>query len=526
MALPNRNNPSSSSARPTLHPHVTAQQKEHNTASTGLPRAARPQPPRMPMHPATHAPKHVSSSVPEPEPEQEEPDTNDQDEMQAQLEFDDGTDVGAYDDNAYIDSNEASEYNQQPPMSSFAAQAAAMMQQQSNAIQQQAVSATPAVQVQEPDDVDDTPKKRNKYNRNNKSALKSSGAVSENSARTWRMVITGLLVVFVILGAKNALIPPKSMSSTEVQQIAMQTSGNTGFPLSQGAAIAQAFAQAYIPLSGDSASNAVLANFYAGQKFDPSGSSTVSVSTPSSTGSNMAQQIKAGPFVFSQHAIDDKTANFVIGMLIYQTTNGIPIVVSGTSNIDYKWLYLNIGVVYDKDKNTFAIDKNSPTVVAEPSMTASNDLKEPKEPGDGQTDDEVTKAAKDTVINFMKAWGQSDQSSLSTLVSKDKTSNTMNGLNGVYTLSDDSSGLQFEAYGKPAGDPYYRGLVTVQWVDKISADQMSSSMHNANQDTSNANIGDSSVTYTSKYILKLEKTSDGKYLVQDINPYYYVPKAD
>lgn len=158
-------------------------------------------------------------------------------------------------------------------------------------------------------------------------------------------------------------------------------------------------------------------------------------------------------------------------------------------------------------------------------MTASNDLQDPAEPGDGQTDDEVTKEAKDTVINFMKAWGKSDPSALSTLVSKNKTSNTMNGLNGVYTLDDDSSGLQFVAYGKPAGDPYYRGLVTVHWVDKIPADQMSSSMQNSNKDTSNTNIGDSSVTYTSKYILKLEKTSDGKYLVQDINPYYYVPKA-
>lgn len=523
MALPNRNNPSSSAARPTLHPHVAAQPKEHNTASTGLPRAARPQPPRMPMRPPTHAPKHVSAPAPESEPEPEEPDTNDQDEMQAQLEFDDGTDVGAYDDNAYIDSNEA--YNQ-PPMSSFAAQAAAMMQQQSNAIQQQSMPATPAVQQYQEQEPDDTPKKRNKYNRNNKSALKSDGAVSEKSARIWRMIITGLLVVFVILGAKNALIPPKSMSSADVQQIAMQASGNTGFPLSQGAAIAQAFAQAYIPLSGDSASNAVLANFYAGQKFDPSGNSTVSTIMPLSTDSNMSQQIKAGPFVFSQKAIDDKTANFVIGMLIYQTSNGIPIVVKGTSNIDYKWLYLNIGVVYDKDKNTFAIDKNSPSVVAEPSMTSSKDLNDAEEPGDGQTDDEVTKEAKDTVINFMKAWGQSDQSALSTLVSKNKTANTMNGLNGVYTLNDDSSGLQFVAYGKPDGDPYYRGLVTVQWVDKIPADQMSSSMQNANKDTSNTNIGDSSVTYTSKYVLKLEKTNDGKYLVQDINPYYYVPKAN
>ena len=152
-------------------------------------------------------------------------------------------------------------------------------------------------------------------------------------------------------------------------------------------------------------------------------------------------------------------------------------------------------------------------------MGASADLPSVKEPGNGETDETVTTDAKDAVIQFMKAWGAGDSSSLSTLVSKDHTANATNGLDGNYTLSDDSSSIQFEAYGDP-GDGYYRGLVTVKWVDAING---SSQMADSDGNQSNAPVS-GSVTYTSRYIIKLKKEANGKYSIQDINPYYYVPQ--
>lgn len=550
MALPGRTNQSSS--RVSLHPHAGART---GASGGGLP-AARPQLPRRPQ------------------PVEEEP--------QEELQFDDGTDMGAYDDSAYMDDGDANAYNQQTSdnggmyapqpsdsqPSSFAARAAMLNQQsmQSQAAvpnmnipnpntagqsyyqppqvpqstQMPQVSQMPTMQAssaplsedsandmltEPPSGGNDAPKKRRKYNRNNKSELKSGGAVGENSARIWRYVIVGLLVVFVVLSGKNALIPPKSMSAAQVQQIALQATGNTGFPMAEGAGIAQAFAQAYVPISGDSGATAVLSNFYTGQKFDPSGSNAISGITPTSNGS-ITQQIKSGPFVFSELPVDSKSANFVVGMLVYQTLDGdVLLTGEGGQKVNYKWLYLNIGVVYDPVKKTFAIDKNSPTVVSKPDMKASSDLENAKAPGSGKTDDDVTQHAKDSVINFMKAWGQSDKSALTTLVTKNHTANTMNGLGGTYTLSDDSSGLQFEAYGKPAGDSYYRGLVTVKWVDKITSDQIKATKEAVGKGSEvNANQ-ENTVTYTSKYLLKIAKSDDGKYLIQDILPYYYFPDA-
>lgn len=534
MALPNRNtNNQSRTGAPQLHPHRASNANDNRGG--GLSRAARPSIQR-PQRPA--APPQVQAPA-QPEPE---------------LDFDDGMSDGAYNDNAYSDdytSQQVSQYEQaapqqiqpqyqqqqqvpaQPPvmqqssagnMSSMfdnitPQQAQAFMNNNNGINNQYNVQSNNAnMNMNNASNNDSSSndkgsknKKRTKYNRNNKSELKKDSAVSESQARVWRWVITGLLIVFVLLGFKNAFIPPKTLSQAEVQSIAMQTAGLTGFPMESGASIAEAFIEAYIPVSGDSAATAMLASFYNGTKFDSANPSSITGNLPQTTG--VTQNIKAGPFIYKETPIDKNTANFVIGALIYRNVDNKPVLAGKSENIEYKWVYFNVGVYYNDKKNTFSIDKNSPTMVAEPTMSATGELANPQAPGSGETDDTVTNEAKDTVVNFMKAWGNSDQSALSTLASKDKTTNVMEGLNGNYTLSTDSSGLQFEAYG-PSGDKYYRGLVTVQWVDQVTQ-----------ADPTNNKAG-SSVSYTSKYVLKLEKTADGKYLVQDINPYYYVPDPD
>lgn len=527
MALPNRNtNNQTRTGAAQLHPHRPS--NANDTRGGGLSRAARPTLQR-PQRPS--APPRVQAPVQsEPEPE---------------MDFDDGIPDGAYDDNAYSDdytSQQVNQYEQQPsapqppqyqqapvtPQQTVAQpsvgnmasmfdnvtpqQAQAFMGGNAGMANNQYANASMNANNNVPDNNSSGKagknKKRNKYNRNNKSELKNDAAVSESQARVWRWLITGFLVVLVLLGLKNAFIPPKTLSQAEVQSIAMQTAGLTGFPMESGASIAEAFIEAYLPVSGDSAAMATLTSFYNGTKFDSTNQSVTS-NVPQSNGS-VTQGIKAGPFIYKETPIDKNTANFVIGALVYRNVDNKPVLANKSENIEYKWIYFNVGVYYNDKKNTFSIDKNSPTMVAEPTMSATNDLANPKAPGSGETDDTVTNEAKDTVVNFMKAWGASDQSALSTLVSKDKTTSVMEGLNGNYTLSTDSSGLQFEAYG-PSGDKYYRGLVTVRWVDQVTQ-----------ADTANNKAGQT-VTYTSKYVLKLEKTADGKYLVQDINPYYYVP---
>ena len=109
---------------------------------------------------------------------------------------------------------------------------------------------------------------RKRYDRKKQSKIKKDETLTRAQARAWRYSIITFLVIFCLLGVKNAFIPPKSLTPAEVSSIAMQTMGETGFPMESGAAIAKTFAAAYIPINNDNAARAILANFYNGDKFD------------------------------------------------------------------------------------------------------------------------------------------------------------------------------------------------------------------------------------------------------------------
>ena len=347
------------------------------------------------------------------------------------------------------------------------------------------------------------------YDRKRKSKIKrNDAALSESHARTWRWVIIISLFLIVCLGFKNAVFPPPSLSRSDVRQVIYQTTGTTRFPLDRGAAIATGFVDAYIPISDDPAAASMLENYYAGTRFktqsDGSGSSTSQISP--AAGSQISQAIQAGPYVYKEKAVSDNTANYVVGALVYRKQGGQPVMTADGKTPEYRWMYFNVGIVWDEKTDRLAIDPNSPTVTSPPDIRASTSLPPAQLPGDGKLDQDTTDKASDTITNFMKSWAKGDKSYLKTLTAPDGTPSTLNGLDNKLVIKDPSS-MKISVYGPPATDHMYRALVELKWSDVVSQTDGQSN----------------SVDYASKYILKLEKTSEGKFLVQDINPYYYVP---
>lgn len=347
------------------------------------------------------------------------------------------------------------------------------------------------------------------YDRKKKSKIKSNDAsLSASHARAWRWTfIIGLLII-VLLAVKEAVFPAPSITQAQVQQMIYQQTGTTKFPLDRGSAIAKAFIASYIPISGDPAAASMLDNFYSGTRFKTESDVSVTNSSqaaPSSSG-EVTQVIQSGPYVYKQRAVSDSTANYVIGTLVYRKQHGQPVMSADGKTPEYKWLYFNVGIYWDEKTDKLAIDTNSPTVTSAPEMRASASLPTTQLPGDGKLDQDATDQATDSITNFMKAWGQGDKSSLKTLTAPDKTAAAMNGLNGTLTIKDMST-MKISVYGHPLTDNMYRALVEMKWNDVVST-------------TDGQNNG---VEYGSRYILKMEKTSEGKFLVQDINPYYYVP---
>ena len=376
--------------------------------------------------------------------------------------------------------------------------------------------------VQEPpaeDDHDDGGKRRGGrgrqrkggYDRKRKSKIKpNDAALSASHARAWRWTFIIGLALIALLGFKEAVFPAPSITLADVQRQIYQTTGTTKFPLDRGSAVATAFIAAYIPISGDPAAASMLDNFYSGTRFktesDVSGTNS-SQAAPSSSG-EVTQVIQSGPYVYKQRAVSDNTANYVIGTLVYRKQHDQPVMSADGKTPEYKWLYFNVGIYWDEKTDKLAIDTNSPTVTSAPEMRASASLPATQLPGDGKLDQGATDQATDTITNYMKAWAQGDKSSLKTLTAPDKTASAMNGLNGTLTIGDMST-MKISVYGHPLTDHMYRGLVEMKWNDVVST-------------TDGQKNG---VEYNSKYILKLEKTSEGKFLVQDINPYYYVPSG-
>lgn len=381
-------------------------------------------------------------------------------------------------------------------------------------------SSRPQERMEEPDDEPQHDGKRDKrgrkgkngkggYDRKRKSKIKRNDvALSESHARTWRWVIIISLFLIVCLGFKNAVFPPPSLSRADVRQEIYQTTGTTRFPLDRGSAIATGFIDAYIPISDDPAAASMLENYYAGTRFKTqssgSGGSTSQISP--AAGSQISQAIQAGPYVYKEKAVSDNTANYVIGALVYRKQGGQPVMTADGKTPEYRWMYFNVGIVWDEKTDKLAIDPNSPTVTSPPDIKASTSLPPAQLPGDGKLDQDITDQASDAITNFMKSWAKGDKSYLKTLTAPDGTPATLNGLDGKLVIKDPSS-MKVSVYGPPATDHMYRALVELKWSDTVS------------QTDGQIN----SVDYASKYILKLEKTSEGKFLVQDINPYYYVP---
>lgn len=350
----------------------------------------------------------------------------------------------------------------------------------------------------------------------------ASKSLSRSQARVYRWVVLLTLVAMAGFGAKNAIIPPDTLSADDVHNIAVITMGKSGFPMEAGAAIAKTFATAYVTLNNDNAGRAILTKYYKGLPFDATKSHTVGdLNSLISSDSDFSQKLRTEPYIVREQSTSKNLANYTVGMLVYKTIDGYSITdPQDESNIGYKWLFLNIGVYYNDKKQTFAIDKTSPTLVSEPETFASNTLPDAAKPGNKHLDEAVTKDARDTVVNFMKAWGKSDVSALSTLTSKNCTVGAKRGLGGNYTLDDEATGsqFQFEAYGKTGDSPYYYGLVTVKWRDAVDG-----KIPVPDKDGTGHKKITGNVMYTSKYVLLLEKTGSGKYLVQSIMPYYYQP---
>jgi hypothetical protein len=326
-------------------------------------------------------------------------------------------------------------------------------------------------------------------------------------AKRYRIGTIVAIIMVLLFAVYQVFIPKPTLSESDVQSIAHQAVDNTGFPLQEGAGIAQQFMQVYLQIDGSTSANQMMNVFYNGMTYEGAASASDSATEyPNLTmPQDVKQKIQYGPYIYESTPLDagGSTATYKAGALIYYLdSDGKPITDSNGA-IKYQWVFYQVDLKYDAKTQRFTVFKDSPTRVSQPRMEQNSDNGDPLLPGNEEENEELeTTRMADLIKQFLTAWASSDQTALSPLLSSKATPNTTEGLNGSVTLNGNPS---YKIYNPLSSDPYYRALVTAEWTSQVT-DQ-------------------SIIKQQSTYVLKIEK--DGSHLsIVDIIPYPWYPEVN
>lgn len=288
--------------------------------------------------------------------------------------------------------------------------------------------------------------------------------------------VIGLLVIIIALGVKNAVFPPPSLSEDDVEQIAEQTTGNTGFPVERGKGFATDFIRAYLTVSGNDNDEKLLNYYY-------NGNSENSYSNSIAVNDKMRQKVVSGPTVYQADTPAKYSGRFLVGAVVANN--------KGEYHQDFFW----VNVYFDKKTQSLSIVPGSPTVAAPPSITQQGDV--PEAPETEGEDSELHDAIKPVVEGFINEFAQAtpeDHEKLVPYMTPTASVRSLNGLGGRYKVGD----IKYTAYAPTASNPSPMVEVSVKWEEP-------------NDDAE----------YDSKYFMILEKQGNGKYLVKDFGFKYF-----
>lgn len=315
----------------------------------------------------------------------------------------------------------------------------------------------------------------------------------------WVFIV--LMIILVLLGLKNALVPPATLEEDEVAAIYTQLSGETDFPVERGKGFATDFMAAYLTIDPqDQVAIRSLGYFYSGNmNSQPPASSRVVTS-------DFRQRVVHGPTVYDSKGLTDYSARYTIGALVEAETTESSAPQDGSSA---RWAFFNVNVYWDAEIDSFTITPNSPTVVAPLEVGLSSDLPRIADPGSDSSDNRLTEDVRSVVLGYIRGYAISSLENhveLEQYVIPDPPPELVAGLDKRYTLDEDSSrSVTMLAYpGATEND--LRVEAEVRWIDSVDP------LNKAE--------------YTSTYLMSLEKQANGQYLVSRFVPRYYVKETE
>lgn len=329
----------------------------------------------------------------------------------------------------------------------------------------------------------------------------------QNQKRIVQYATMGLIGIIALASLANVLIPEDNMTPEEVQSVALEAVGESGFPVEEGGAFAQDFMRSYLNINrSDPKSEQILGYFY-GNDLSGEGSGSAPAVNRSASGT-YGQSIVFGPTIYSSRGINETSANYVIGALVQPRFEAEVDPDTGEPTEEQpgaQWMFFNVNVYHNADNNSFSIVNDSPTIVPNLNTASPAEVPEEESLGTEITDEATLSQVDPTITGFMRAYATStsdETSSLEQYLSSEPDPSARGGLGGQYQMLDEDNPFEYTVYSDPDVAGVLKVDLKVDWVSSVNEDN--------------------GATFTSNYVLTLEQGADGRYYVYRIAPKYYV----
>lgn len=310
-----------------------------------------------------------------------------------------------------------------------------------------------------------------------------------------------VLVVLFVLGLKNTFFPSNNYSRAEIERLAQRAVGNYGFPSERGQAFVEDFIEVYLSIDPANPARTNELNFFYTGDYKPSTSSNYRMTTSKST----EQVILISPKVYEVTPLSDYSTMYKVKAFVSDTTGTKS---EGTVSAG-RWLSFAVNVYYNEDQDSLAITQDSPSIVPNYNVDKVQNVPTPELLGNGTVNTEILSTLTPTIDGYVNAYATSSISSHNEIVQyipENATVDLYSGFGGaVEVKSKDNRNIKKVVYNTTNANEY-KVDVEVTWVDKAATGD------------------DNEVSYTSKYVMTIIRTSDSKYLVTGFKPFLYYMK--
>lgn len=322
-----------------------------------------------------------------------------------------------------------------------------------------------------------------------------------------RFIVMTIILAILLISIKNTFFPKQIYTPSQIEQIAQNAVGSTGFPIERGKAFVENFIEQYVQVDKKNKINQqILSYFYSGKITE----NTENNSTQNVIGQPI-QRVIIAPKVFESGSYTEDTAWYKVSVMV---TDGTGNVIDNNGQMKAHWISFYVNVYRDKKTDKLAIHKDSPTVIPTKPLTNSTELPNASVIGNGEINKDMKEALTPTIDGFIQAFANvtvDSHNEIDQYIPSKIEYSLISGFGGTVKLANRPEvSITKEVYNTENPNEW-KVLTVVDWEDVNSSSE--------NQDSK------SKITYKSTYVMTIKKTSENKYIVTKFVPYSYLPET-